>query len=437
MKAFENLKPNIFFRVDVLILQLVLIAILWFNIFSLVNHHHWAYFAQEVVLLIAGVYSFQIASKSKILFLKLGLNLFLIALVMQMCNEVTHPEIFVLNAVIVILFGIGILMIIMGIKYLITYGDENLNLWTKTSIALKESEEKYKDILDSLMDVYYLLDEDLSFKAISPSVKEIGGYEPEEMIGKKASNFYYDYKEQDQLKKILKDKGYVKDFELRLINKDGNPVTVSANVRVLFGENNEVIGHEGILHDITTRKKIEEDLQNLNANLETEVLQRSSELVASKENFSNVFNNTSDALIILDKNDCILDLNQSAEILFGFTKDELRTNPDIRLEYFEEDERENADALKTLALDSVPQTAEWKGKKKDGTVFDEEILLNRTDYNKQRVLLLTVRDITERKALEAKASKRLKDLQKFHKVLVGREIRMAELKKEIKKLKGE
>jgi PAS domain-containing protein len=57
-------------------------------------------------------------------------------------------------------------------------------------LALRESERDYRGILDNLTDIFYRADRDGRVTLISPSVKELVGYEPAEVIGQKLSNFY-------------------------------------------------------------------------------------------------------------------------------------------------------------------------------------------------------------------------------------------------------
>jgi len=221
-----------------------------------------------------------------------------------------------------------------------------------------------------------------------------------------------------------------------LLTKEGDAIVVSSNVKMFYDNNNQILGLEGVLHDITKRKEMEVALQKANTSLEKNVAARTTELNSVKENLNNIFNNTSDALILADRENNILDMNKSAETLFGFTKEDLINNTEVKLEYYDQSQIETADVLQSLALDGSPQIVEWKGKKKDGTSFDEEVLLNKTEYNEQDVLLITVRDITERKKLEEKAKKQMADLTRFQKVTIGRELKMAELKKEIQELKS-
>ncbi len=415
----------------------VLCGIIWFTSFPLIDEIDWADLIMESAWLIGFVIAFLYVLRSSIIFIKIGSLFFVFSLVIEVFDEFTAETISWYNQLTSSLALIGLIGITLGIKQLFKHGFKELRSFDKTSLALKVSERKYQTIFESLSDVYYQTDENMRIKIISPSVKEIGGYDPEELIGKKAHDFYFDSMERDMFVAALKEKGFVKDFEIRLVKKDGKVIVVSANVKALLGEDHQLIGLEGVLHDISERKKMEEALQEANTSLEQRVLNRTSELNAAKENFSNIFNNTSDALILLDVDNNVLDMNHGAEDIFGYTKDELLSNPDIRLEYYEESEQNTVDILRRLALDGQPQTAEWKGKKKDGTVFDEEVLLNQTDYNDRQALLLTVRDITERKSLEAKAKKRLEDLQTFEKLTVGRELRMVELKEKIKQLKNE
>ncbi|NOZ76747.1 MAG: PAS domain S-box protein, partial [Euryarchaeota archaeon] len=75
----------------------------------------------------------------------------------------------------------------------------------------------------------------------------------------------------------------------------------------------------------------------------------------------------------------------------------------------------------------------------DGKVVDVEVSGIPTTYRERPAiqLIVIVRDITERKKAEETLEKRLNDLERMHRAFVGRELRMKELKDEIRELRKE
>lgn len=74
---------------------------------------------------------------------------------------------------------------------------------------------------------------------------------------------------------------------------------------------------------------------------------------------------------------------------------------------------------------------------KDGKQIDVEFISNVYPVNHTKIIQCNIRNITERKKLEKKTKHRMKELEDFQDMAIGRETRMIELKKEIEKLKEE
>jgi len=123
-------------------------------------------------------------------------------------------------------------------------------------------------------------------------------------------------------------------------------------------------------------------------------------LKQSDVNFKNIFSLSSDAIFIKDKNMRIIDVNESAETLFGYSREELLASPEQTLGDRNKNDYALADKYIKKGLEGKPQRFEWWGLKKDGSSFPEEILINKTVYNDDEVLLFTIRDISERKQAE-------------------------------------
>jgi len=127
--------------------------------------------------------------------------------------------------------------------------------------ALRESEEKYRAIFESFHDVYYRTDKDGIITLISPSVRTHAGWEPEEVIGHPVTDFYQDPNAREVFREKLREKGVINDYELKLLAKDGRVIDVSLSSQIIRGTDGSPKGVEGVLRDITDRKKVEEQIK--------------------------------------------------------------------------------------------------------------------------------------------------------------------------------
>ncbi|MCE5215269.1 MAG: PAS domain S-box protein [Methanobacterium sp.] len=129
--------------------------------------------------------------------------------------------------------------------------------------ALKESESKYRNIFDNVQDVFYQTNQQGLIVEISPSIRRYSGFDREELIGKPVDTLYSDPEDRKKLIETITKKGEISDYEVKLRDKDNNLLYVSTNAHVWLDGNNNPIGIEGSLRDITERKKMEISLRNV------------------------------------------------------------------------------------------------------------------------------------------------------------------------------
>lgn len=131
----------------------------------------------------------------------------------------------------------------------------------KAEDLLRESEEKYRTILESIQDVYYRADINGGLVMISPSGAKMLGYEStREMIGADiARQMYFDPSGRKAFLDAMLANGFVLDYEVTLRKKDGSPQLVSTTSHFYFDSSGEIAGIEGIFRDITQRKRTEEE----------------------------------------------------------------------------------------------------------------------------------------------------------------------------------
>ena len=130
-----------------------------------------------------------------------------------------------------------------------------LRLMEKT---LRESEKKYRGIFETLQDVYFRCSYGGFFLEISPSIEKLWGYNPEELVGLGMDVFFQDPEERKILVSSLFQDGDVSDFELALKTRYGEIRHVSLNCHLVRDSEGAVQAYEGMIRDVTERKKQEE-----------------------------------------------------------------------------------------------------------------------------------------------------------------------------------
>lgn len=129
--------------------------------------------------------------------------------------------------------------------------------------------EKYKNILENIVDVVWELDKSLVFTFISPNVKELCGYDAEELIGHNVLNFMTEeakiyLKEQVKINIGKKLNGEHNTFvlhEMHFICKDGKIKWIEISANIIFNDG-KIEGYIGTTRDISNKKEYEYQISN-------------------------------------------------------------------------------------------------------------------------------------------------------------------------------
>jgi len=134
-----------------------------------------------------------------------------------------------------------------------------------TQTALAHSQADIDSILSNLPDVFYRTDAEGIITMISPSTLEAIGYTPDEMIGKPMADFYHHPGDREKIVKALTDGGgKAHHVEAAFRAKDGTPIWVSTNAYIRFDNAMQPLGIEGIARNISERKDMEKNIENMN-----------------------------------------------------------------------------------------------------------------------------------------------------------------------------
>lgn len=253
---------------------------------------------------------------------------------------------------------------------------------TKTKVqelALRESEEKYRRIYENLEDVLYETDYHGTLTSVSPSIEKQTGYTQKEIIGLNVVEFYAFPEDYEALVTAIVEKGFVNDFEVRLKKKDGSNLFVSVTAGAFFNANGQPVGTEGSMRNITERKLAEKKLRE------------------SQSRYRDIFDGVQEAIFVESESGEVLDVNQAACEMYGYTYDEFLTKT-VR-DLVPADMALILPGTGTLSS-SIRETIETLNQRASGEVFQVEVSGQTQSIGEKVVRLVIVRDLSRSKQAE-------------------------------------
>ncbi len=236
-----------------------------------------------------------------------------------------------------------------------------------------------------LFDTVMILNADGSVGYVSPSIKQMLGYEPEEFIGKKISDFIH----ADDLPNFIRTfnegiqiPNYSASMELRAKHKNGLWRTVA-------GTGTDLLSHpsvEGVVlnfHDIGESKQPEEAPKS------------------SKEHFQALIENAFDTIIITDNYGKMRYVSPSIKQTLGYEPEEFIGK--LLFDFTHPEDMQKVIGIFTEGINTPGYTApmELRAKHKDGSLrIIEGISTNLLDHPSVAGIVINFRDITERKQAE-------------------------------------
>jgi PAS domain S-box-containing protein len=127
---------------------------------------------------------------------------------------------------------------------------------------LRESEEKYRMLIENLNEIIYTIDNIGNITYVSPNISSIAGYSPEMVLGKPFLDFVHREDRDrclEQFKKVFS--GIIETSEYRVITKEGI-VWMRTTSRPLM-KDGIIAGTQGVLTDISDLKESEQKLNTL------------------------------------------------------------------------------------------------------------------------------------------------------------------------------
>jgi PAS domain S-box-containing protein len=132
----------------------------------------------------------------------------------------------------------------------------------RVEAALRESEERYRELFENARDAMYVHDLDGTYISVNHAAEELSGYSREEIVGHSFTEFIAS----EHIKQVrnyfcgkIATRGQT-SYEVDVIAKDGRRVPVEVSSRAIY-ENGVIVGVQGTARDITERKQAQDALQ--------------------------------------------------------------------------------------------------------------------------------------------------------------------------------
>ena len=253
----------------------------------------------------------------------------------------------------------------------------------KSEDALTESEEKFRNLIETSIDIVFSVSAEGYITYISPNIESFYNFPSRFLIGKHLSVTTPVEEIPKAIKAIIQVMSGKPLFNFEILQFDGTGKTVPTEINATpIIKDGKVIAAQGIMRNISERKRIE------------------SELLQQKTSFENIFNQAIDAIYVQSQDGTFVDVNAAVIDMYGYSKEELiGKSPEMTAAPGMNDLEMVAKYIQK-AFEGIPQQFEFWGKRKNGEIFLKEVRLSNGEYFGERVIFAFALDISERKRAE-------------------------------------
>jgi PAS domain S-box-containing protein len=254
--------------------------------------------------------------------------------------------------------------------------------------ALRESEEKYRCIVETADEGIWMIDAEGKTTFVNQKMADMLGCTVEEAIGQ--SLFAFMDAEGIAIAQAILNRhrqGISEQLDFKFLRRDGSELWTMVSINPLPDKEGRYIGALAMVADITDRKQTEAALQQ------------------SEAKFRSLYELTSLTVLMLDANDGICDVNNATIELFrGTSKEQFVGKTLGKLSpSFQANGRDSASLageMMDLAFERGNHRFDWVHQRLDGTDFPAEVVLTVIEVGNRRIIEAVVQDLTDRKLAE-------------------------------------
>jgi len=248
--------------------------------------------------------------------------------------------------------------------------------------ALRESEERYRVLLDGIRDyAIFMMDPQGRVISWNAGAERIKGYKADQIVGQSFSCFFLpeDIRRgrPEEVLRLTAENGQHQEQATR-VRRDGSRFLASITFTALRDPAGNLLGFSEFSHDLSESK-------------------------ASGAKYRGLLEAAPDAMVVVNQSGEIVLLNVQAEKQFGYSRDELVGQQVRNIIPVGFAERLIADGTRSAAealAQQIGMGIELSGRRKDGSQFPIEIMLSPLESAEGILVTAAIRDISVRKAAE-------------------------------------
>jgi PAS domain S-box-containing protein len=273
---------------------------------------------------------------------------------------------------------------------------------------LRESEERFRSMVETTVVGVLAVDREHRTTFVNARMAKMLGYTPAEMLGQAVESFMFDEDLPAHRERMARRRrGEDETYELRFRQKNSGTVWTIASATAVQREEGTFDGSFATFTDITERKQMEDRLRAM----------------------AQLLDMVPNSIMIHDREGRFLYANQRTFEIHGYSESEFMAKNLRDIDVPESaaliDERMRLIAEKGEASFEVAHV------RRDGMTLPMDVFVRETVWNGTPTLLSVSTDISERKQTEAALSQQVDELRRWYAVTLGREERIAELKREV------
>ncbi|MEE3717245.1 PAS domain S-box protein [Tumidithrix elongata RA019] len=259
---------------------------------------------------------------------------------------------------------------------------------------LTESEKRYREMVENLYEVVFESDANGNLIFLNSAWTENLGFELSHSLGLPLSRFLHPDDRHLLASLDISPQTQVKGLPLRLCSADEQIVWFEISARGKVDR-----GLSGSFVNISDRKQAEASLHQLNLELEYRVEERTIELLESQQRYQALMDSASDAILLADMQGNLIEVNQKAEQLLGYTRDEL-THMHLSQLYPPEALEVTRTHFLGMSQNSIGSILNSTALRKDGSRVSVEITASLIEIGGEQLAQGILRDVTARKRTE-------------------------------------
>ena len=290
---------------------------------------------------------------------------------------------------------------------LIVVRTEDITERKKAEERLKESELKYRNMINNLDVGFYQVTLDGIMLNHNPAHNKILGYDLSESLIEKHVTDFWQYPEDRKhyLKQILRNT-YVKNFICPSLTKNGKKIFLHLNSHLMLNKQGKSYGIEGTFIDVTEKYKLEEKLRE------------------SEKKYRNLYDNTPFSVVLINTQGVVVDMNPKTKEMFGYDRHELIGKKFMNLSIIHKDYLPTLlTVFRKFVKGEIIHRMDIKINKKDGVVFWANLQAAITIINDETYVQALFTDVTTKKEAEILVKKeveKLLELDQIRKNLISR-----------------